>query len=58
MGTMNHTEGGSWIGLAITLLFGLIAQITLNDFALVSTILAALSTFGYNVYKYFKNRKE
>jgi hypothetical protein len=55
----NHTHGGmgsSWGGLAATFILGIISKITLSDVALIATILAALSTFGLNIYKWIKNK--
>lgn len=52
----NHGIDGSWIGLSATVFLGIIAKVTLNDFALICTCLAALSTFAYNIYKWVKNK--
>lgn len=51
-----HGVDGSWVGLSATIILGIIAKVTLSDFALVCTILAALSTFGLNVYKAIKHK--
>lgn len=55
---MDNTHGidGSWVGLSATLLLGIIAKVTLSDLALIATILAALSTFALNIYKWIKNK--
>lgn len=56
--TMDQGNGhGSVFMTLVTVLLYFHARFTITDWAGVATILAALSTVGLNIYKFFKDRK-
>lgn len=56
--TMDQNTGmGNVYGTIVTIVFAFISKFTLSDAAALAAIFAGLTTGGYNVYKFFKDKK-
>jgi hypothetical protein len=56
--TMDQNTGmGNVYGTIATVIFAFISHFTLSDAAAIAAIFAGLTTGGYNVYKFIKDRK-
>jgi hypothetical protein len=57
-GTMNHETGlgNVYMTIATTILF-FISRFALSDWAAIAAIFAGATTGGYNIYRFYKDRK-
>lgn len=52
----NHSSGHSIVSCVVTVILWIIFRFTLSDWAGVVTIIAGLSTFGLNIFKYLQTK--
>lgn len=56
--TMDHNAGNGNVYMTIaTIVLLFINKVTLSDAAALSAIFAGLTTGGYNIYKFYKDKK-
>jgi hypothetical protein len=53
----HHGHGSTWLTLLTVMLY-FIARFGVTEWAGIATILAAISTFGLNLFRYLKERKK
>jgi hypothetical protein len=55
--TMEQPHYGNVYGSIVTIILFFISHFTLSDGAALAAIFAGVTTGGYNVYKFYKDRK-
>lgn len=56
-GTMHDTGIGNVYMTIVTTILFFIARFALSDFAAIAAIFAGVTTGGYNIYRFIKDRK-